>query len=207
MCCLKYEQDAYESLMKTSPKLDSIVNTFDGMGTVTESSLLKQTVKVRLDKDPSSIKCYQNCDICVLRNGKGKKTDPPIPTDLPPLPKPEKQQPEPEGIEMFDESTLIGFSSERPEHTERSRERTERKRPARADRERSGDRESRPQHKNSSRSHPEKHQKPQQTKKVRADSEQGAAPKEEKKEGGKPRNYRRRYYRGGKKSSGGQNQS
>ena len=91
MCCLKFEQDAYEDLIRRCPRQESIVNTVDGKGTVTEVSLLKETVKVRLDKDPSTINCYRNCDICVLRNGKGKKTDPPIPDDLPPLPKPTTQ--------------------------------------------------------------------------------------------------------------------
>lgn len=129
MCCLKYEQDAYESLIKTSPKVESLVNTCDGIGTVTDSSLLKQTVKVRLENDPSTVKCYNNCDICVLRNGKGKKTDPPIPTDLPPLPKPVKEE-EPEKITMFDESVLSNYTpeaprAERPERTERA-ERSER---------------------------------------------------------------------------------
>ena len=114
MCCLKYEQDAYESLIKTSPKPESIVNTCDGMGTVTDSSLLKQTVKVRLENDPSTIKTYNNCDICVLRNGKGKKTDPPIPENLPPLPKPVEKKEEPEKITMFDESILGSYAPEAP---------------------------------------------------------------------------------------------
>jgi hypothetical protein len=29
--------------------------------------------------------CYKNCDICVLRSGKAKKNDPPIPADLAPI--------------------------------------------------------------------------------------------------------------------------
>jgi len=122
MCCLKYEQDAYESLIKSSPKQDSIVNTCDGKGTVTDVSLLKQTVKVRLDNDPSTVKCYHNCDICILRNGKGKKNDPPIPDDIPPLPKPEEKQPEPESITMFDESILSNYVADEPkEKPERKR--------------------------------------------------------------------------------------
>ncbi len=108
MCCLKYEQDSYESLIRSSPKTESLVNTCDGIGTVTDSNLLKQTVKVRLENDPSTIKTYNNSDICVLRNGKAKKSDPPVPLDLPPLPKPEEKQPE--SIAMFDESTLSNFS-------------------------------------------------------------------------------------------------
>ena len=195
MCCLKYEQDAYEDLLKTSPKQESIVNTCDGVGTVTESSLLKQTVKVRLERDPSTVKTYQNCDICVLRNGKGKKNDPPIPTDLPPLPKPEKKQPEQDEITMFDESALFGFSSDAEPPKE------QRKRPARSE-QKSGD----SRHRSRNRSDRRKSgsgaadKKPQQT-----DAAVKDAPKEQK-GGGKSRNSRRRYYRGQKRSGGGQKQ-
>ena len=85
MCCLKYEQDAYEDLIKTSPKPESFVDTVEGRGTVTDVNLMAQTVKVRMEKDPEEIKCFKNCDICVLRSGKAKKTDPPIPEELAPL--------------------------------------------------------------------------------------------------------------------------
>jgi cell fate regulator YaaT (PSP1 superfamily) len=36
MCCLKYEQEAYEYLQKTVPKADMTVDTPQGKGTVTE---------------------------------------------------------------------------------------------------------------------------------------------------------------------------
>ena len=85
MCCLKYEQDAYEDLLRTAPKNESFVDTPDGRGTVTEVNLLRQSVKVRMEEHPETISCYKNCDICVLRNGKAKKTDPPIPDDLAPI--------------------------------------------------------------------------------------------------------------------------
>ncbi len=85
MCCLKYEQDAYEDLLKTSPKVDSFVDTVDGRGTVIDVNLLRQSVRVRMEDQPDQIGCYKNCDICVLRNGKAKKNDPPIPRDLAPI--------------------------------------------------------------------------------------------------------------------------
>ena len=85
MCCLKYEQDAYEDLLKTAPKADSFVDTPDGRGTVVDVNLLKQSVKVRMEDEPETIGCYKNCDICVLRSGKAKKNDPPIPKDVAPL--------------------------------------------------------------------------------------------------------------------------
>ena len=85
MCCLKYEQEAYEDLIKTAPKAESFVDTPDGRGTVTDVNLLRQTVKVRMEDQPDTIGCYKNCDICVLRSGKAKKNDPPIPKDLAPI--------------------------------------------------------------------------------------------------------------------------
>jgi cell fate regulator YaaT (PSP1 superfamily) len=49
MCCLKYEQEAYEQLQKTVPKVDAEVDTPQGKGTVTEVNLLRRTVKVKLE--------------------------------------------------------------------------------------------------------------------------------------------------------------
>ena len=43
MCCLNYEQEAYEELLRTSPKAESFVDTPDGRGTVTDVNLLRQT--------------------------------------------------------------------------------------------------------------------------------------------------------------------
>ena len=85
MCCLKYEQEAYEDLIKTSPKPESFVDTPDGRGTVTNVNLMRQSVTVRMEKDETEFNCYRNSEICVLRSGKAKKTDPPIPEDLAPI--------------------------------------------------------------------------------------------------------------------------
>ena len=73
MCCLKYEQDAYEDAVKRMPKNDSFVLTPDGTGNVSDINLLKETVNVRLDDRPESPRCYHNCEVCVLRNGKGSR--------------------------------------------------------------------------------------------------------------------------------------
>ena len=85
MCCLKYEQDAYEDLIRTSPKAESFVDTPEGRGTVTEIDLLRQRVKVRMENHPEEIHVFSNTEIAILRNGKAKKTDPPIPADLAPI--------------------------------------------------------------------------------------------------------------------------
>src|SRR5699024_190482 len=60
MCCLKYEQDAYEDLLKRSPKADSFVDTPDGRGTVAEVDLLRQRVKVRLENQPDNLVWHKN---------------------------------------------------------------------------------------------------------------------------------------------------
>ena len=85
MCCLKYEQDAYEDLLRTSPKAESFVDTPEGRGTVVEVDLLRQRVKVRMEEHPETITCFANTEIAVLRSGKAKKNDPPIPADLAPI--------------------------------------------------------------------------------------------------------------------------
>ena len=85
MCCLKYEQDAYEDLIRNSPKAESFVDTPDGRGTVVELDLLRQRVKVRFEDRPETVGVFANADIAVLRNGKAKKNDPPIPADLAPI--------------------------------------------------------------------------------------------------------------------------
>ena len=73
MCCLKYEQDAYEDAIKRMPKNDSFVLTPDGPGNVSDINVLKETVNVRLDERPDAPRCYHNCEVCVLRNGKGSR--------------------------------------------------------------------------------------------------------------------------------------
>ena len=85
MCCLKYEQDAYEDLIRRSPKEESFVDTPEGRGTVVSLNLLRQQVKVQMEESPETISVFKVEEIAVLRNGKAKKTDPPIPADLAPI--------------------------------------------------------------------------------------------------------------------------
>ena len=85
MCCLKYEQEAYEDLLRTSPKNESFVDTPDGRGTITEVNLLRQRVKVRMEDHPEEIHSFGNDEIAVLRSGKGHKNDPPIPREIAPI--------------------------------------------------------------------------------------------------------------------------
>jgi len=73
MCCLKYEQYAYEDAARRMPKLESFVQTPDGPGNVKSIDLLRETVKVSLDSSPEGLKQYRNCEIRILRNGKGSR--------------------------------------------------------------------------------------------------------------------------------------
>ena len=52
MCCLKYEQEAYTDLLKRTPKIGAIVKTPMGRGLVTETNLITQTLKVKMDNTP-----------------------------------------------------------------------------------------------------------------------------------------------------------
>ena len=83
MCCLKYEQDAYEDAIKRMPKNDSFVLTPDGPGNVSDINVLKETVNVRLDERPDAPRCYHNCEVCVLRNGKGSRDGITVPKERP----------------------------------------------------------------------------------------------------------------------------
>ena len=83
MCCLKYEQNAYEDAAKRMPKVESFVQTPDGPGNVKSVELLRETRKVSLDSAPEAPKCYHNCEVCVLRNGKGSRDGIAVPAERP----------------------------------------------------------------------------------------------------------------------------
>ncbi|MCL2084931.1 MAG: stage 0 sporulation family protein [Oscillospiraceae bacterium] len=64
MCCLTYEQAAYEDLQRTTPQVDSVVETPAGRGTVMDVNLLRGQVKVRLDSQPDAPpKLFDKCDL------------------------------------------------------------------------------------------------------------------------------------------------
>ena len=86
MCCLKYEQDAYEHLLKTVPKVESEVDTPDGKGTVKEVNLLRRIVKVKLAEESiSELKSYKARELGFTVGGVYKEPEPPeeIPEEQP----------------------------------------------------------------------------------------------------------------------------
>ena len=99
MCCLKYEQETYESLIRSSPKPESFVDTPEGRGTVVEVDILRQRVKVQMENDEQTVNVFPNEEIAVLRSGKARKNDPPIPADLAPISGSGKRPPKPRQAE------------------------------------------------------------------------------------------------------------
>ena len=74
MCCLKYEQDIYEELLKVTPKQGAIVKTPEGTGSVEYVSLLKGLVKVKLDdENEKTLKEFNVADVKVLKKGKNNE--------------------------------------------------------------------------------------------------------------------------------------
>ena len=71
MCCLKYEQDHYEATRKRMPRPGREVGTPDGVGTVQEINVLRETVRVRITNgDSSELKDYPLTDITRILGGK-----------------------------------------------------------------------------------------------------------------------------------------
>ena len=77
MCCLKYEQDAYEDLIRQTPRQGSVVETPAGRGTVVEISLLTGQLKVRLDSAPDAAPAVFHRDevTALAKENKGGKPD------------------------------------------------------------------------------------------------------------------------------------
>lgn len=69
MCCLKYEQDAYEEIITRIPKEGAIVETPDGQGVVMGISLLKELIKVKLDKgNETDLKIYNASQLKIIKD-------------------------------------------------------------------------------------------------------------------------------------------
>jgi len=54
MCCLKYEEAAYEDALKELPKPGSFIDSPEGRGLVTEVNAISKAVKVKLDRRPEA---------------------------------------------------------------------------------------------------------------------------------------------------------
>lgn len=215
MCCLKYEQEAYEDLLKTSPKNESFVDTVDGRGTVVDVNLLRQTVRVRMEDAPDTINTYKNSEIVVLRNGKAKKNDPPIPKDLAPLsslPKPQhtREAPDEQLPEvMFHGEALTGVESEGAERSDQTEQADRSEEPGvrsggRRRRRRSSERPegSQPSQPKQEKPQQPKSEKPQQPKQEKTQREKAPRPEGETASAEQPHRPRRRRRPRGKGGEG-----
>jgi cell fate regulator YaaT (PSP1 superfamily) len=78
MCCLKYEQEAYEEKIKRLPQIGAIVKTEDGEGTVDGVETLKERIRVKL-KDAEGeyfYKKYDAKDVKIIKNVANTEVDP-----------------------------------------------------------------------------------------------------------------------------------
>ena len=73
MCCLKYEQDNYEQTRKRMPKIGKEVLVPDGRGVVWDVNVIKETVRVRVQKgDSSELKDYPMTDVQRIAQPQGQ---------------------------------------------------------------------------------------------------------------------------------------
>ena len=73
LCCLRYEQEAYEDLVKKVPKQGAFVETKDGYGTAVQVNLLRSTVKVKLDDDRDDVlREYKANELAAVPGGRPK---------------------------------------------------------------------------------------------------------------------------------------
>ncbi len=77
MCCLKYEQDAYEYLNSITPPVGSLVKTDSGNGIVVDENPLTGILYVRIGEDAAPIKIHRS-EVKLLSRGKNKKPAPQI---------------------------------------------------------------------------------------------------------------------------------
>ena len=92
MCCLRYEQAAYEDLVKAVPKVGAFVETPAGYGTVSSVNILRSSLKVKLDGQGEDVfKSYQADEIAVIPGGRPKPGEP-LPLLLKDRPKPVRDE-------------------------------------------------------------------------------------------------------------------
>ncbi len=77
MCCLKYEQDNYEQIRKQMPKVGKEVTTPDGVGVVWDLNIIKETVRVRIQKgDSSELKDFPMTEVQRVNGSQAPKPAP-----------------------------------------------------------------------------------------------------------------------------------
>lgn len=73
MCCLKYEQDAYEDLLKITPKVGALVKTEFGNGTVTDVNLITGMLTIKMNNNPDATpKIINRKDVTIIKDAQIK---------------------------------------------------------------------------------------------------------------------------------------
>ena len=73
MCCLKYEQDSYEYLLKKTPNVGATVKTADGVGVVTDVNVITGNLIVKInDSEAAPIKVHRD-KVTIISRSKQKK--------------------------------------------------------------------------------------------------------------------------------------
>lgn len=73
MCCLKYEQDSYEELLKITPKVGALVETSEGRGVVTDVNLLTGVLKVQPEKNKDAAPIsFNRSDVKLIKDSRIK---------------------------------------------------------------------------------------------------------------------------------------
>lgn len=68
MCCLKYEQEAYEDLIRTTPRVGTEVDTPAGPGTVSDVSLISGKLRIKYESaNEFSFRTFDKCEVCPRR--------------------------------------------------------------------------------------------------------------------------------------------
>ncbi|MBQ3140454.1 MAG: stage 0 sporulation family protein [Clostridia bacterium] len=81
MCCLKYEQAAYEELNRITPRVGSVVRTPEGNGVVDEVFLVSGKLNVKLDKNREGVsKQFRREEVTLLRAPASKREE--VPKEL-----------------------------------------------------------------------------------------------------------------------------
>ena len=108
MCCLRYEEDTYEELLKEVPKTGAFVETPDGYGIVTGIALLRQNIKVHLDGDADDAEhVYPNAAVAVIPGGRPKDGEP-YPKVLNYKPEEVEKAPDPVEKDVWNSPSLFG---------------------------------------------------------------------------------------------------
>ena len=132
MCCLRYEQAAYEDLVKKVPKQGAFVETKDGFGTAVQVNLLRQTVKVRLDGENEDLRLYKPNELITVPGGRPRDGEVPVSTfRYVPEPETETEDEEPENAwfvePQFHDPHLLDPETESPPDEPRRRRRNRKK--------------------------------------------------------------------------------